>query len=180
MKKTLTTKLYYGEYPYKVTINTLPNANNKKQIKEMVSEIQSFNYKTLQQYGTFFVYFKDPSLMSIVEKHIPEKHIVEYCYPINQNHVDMLAADEKLITRKTLFEQKYRYAIRFDIVRNRVLADSIKEWYKDNKDLDIYCRENWLTSVIFANSKDDLMCAKLSLQGNMKIERIVLFDEIEK
>jgi hypothetical protein len=134
----------------------------------------------------YTLFFSDPEIFDHIKSTIGEQYLVEYEKPLDSQHSEMLEK-EKVITRKKLFYDKYRFAVRAKLKTQRGQYDSshinkMNLWcqeYFEGREGDYRANTDWNASFFFLNANDAMMF-KLSNSDFSSTERIVLISELEE
>ena len=211
MKEKILQKLYYGGFNHKATIisrqpyqifHGKKKEFNKSPFRSSVEEFvsgyldkdefrirENFSYLVSKEtHYTVSVYFKNPSIIKRLEEEYGN-FFIELEKPLNDNHTEVLEKD-KVITRKSLFHDKFRYCFRcsYDYQRSRTdQTDIFKEmvvWVEDNmkdktKNEDYKIFEGFGYNFYFAHPNDAMMFKMIWHDYIKSTERIRLISEIE-
>ena len=129
-------------------------------------------------------------------KSMPQR-VVEVVRPASQQHIDVLDKNKKIIVRKTLFNDQFRYKIYFksnyDLREQRYKP--VQDWLENFDNLEWAGNENlkkffyvknprvhvgW-TTALYLNSREDLMMLQLRFNDDISlIEEIVLLSEVSE
>ena len=203
MKKSHTSRLFYGRFPYKILISraALPNDiyyhlgwtihgcqtwlaenNIEHRMYNQVKHTGKKKNKTEIVNASLFLRKKSDFDACIAEF---EDNIVGTISPYDEKHVDVLLDNTKILIRSKLLFSKYRYVVIF----NRKWAessDNITEWVKDtfsdpNDDKSLLVRysvDGWNPRLYLTN-ESDLMLTKLTWSENIKeVTVICTYDEL--
>jgi hypothetical protein len=206
MKELATKKLYYKVFDRRLVVNCQITEKDKKlPTQEVITWLMNRKYSKADWRGIqtssgqwhthfswktnsihFTVFFKDEQVFEYLKSVIGEENFVEYEKPLNSNHAKVLDS-EKVIIRKKLFFDKFRYAVRVKArLRNgsystehiREMSEWCRDYFKDRPN--DYSANVHFNATYFFNDPKDVMMFKLSHDEIHVTERITLIDEIEK
>lgn len=197
-----TEKLFYKKYDRRLQIRIrykrgdekIPTAEILQWLLKSKFGKDSWTGRTSTSYtgGMAFhynVYFSDPAIYGYLSSVLNSEYLLEYEKPRDDAHKEMLAT-EKVITRKILFHNQYRVAIRveperkgwgYSSARIRNMIDWCEEqWGKESLNRDRYRINHWNNATFFFTDAKDAMLFKLANQDIKSTERVVLLSEIEE
>ena len=192
-----TTKLFYGEFPYKLVlhhqnIDIDDWYSHMRKTLEYLRDLPKDSYRVrhLKTLQLFFKLRKD--LVNILDR--DHTFAIEVHEPLNKKHYEHLIQNPHCITRTTLFWNRYRYKITFNNSEN-FTADWFVGFFND-KDPDRYrygasmakmirskgkYEYYWCNPVLYLADNDDVMLCKLAMNDKIfKIETAITFDEFKE
>jgi len=183
---------YYGFYSQPMYINRreLVDALRKSVIKRTTDT----NYRIrVEAYSVSFFTSCDQDVISLVEN--LGARLQSFDKPVNEAHIDLVTNHTKVLVRKNLFENYYKFKIYFkpDWKERSERFPKIKEWvdtlqcdYKLNSVLSWYLntkrpiRNLGHTIAVYLNDPGDLMMCQLRFNDQiLKIEEAVLVEDLE-
>lgn len=204
MKKLYTKKIYHKKFDHRIVFNTRQSNRVRQDKKQPTAETiewllannfkddqwRSFStYAYVNHVYTITVYCKGPVVKDFLLKNVDNKYISELEEPMDAEHSELLSSNDKLVTRKDLFFKKYRMCLRVSptqISAWQTSTDNIRkmqEWCVEQfgNDSDRYQTSGWARgNFYFADPKDALLF-KLTWGGDdVKTERVITVDELEK
>ena len=197
MQYKSTTKLFYGEFPYKAVLHHQGldvdewYANMRKLMKWLrLLPKNDFRVRQQNRIQLFFKWRKD--LVDVLDKN--HKFVSEVHEPFNKKHYEYLMDNKDCITRNTLFWSKYRYKITFSNART-LSSDWFQNFFKErdparyrygasmSKMLRVkgQYEHYWCNPVLYLAEKDDVVLCKLAMQDKIiRLETAVTFDEFKE
>jgi len=210
MEELYTKKIYYKKFTHRVVIDCTGAAvtqNSKKyDPKAPTGSVvfwllsNKFNPKEWQGLSTYSyikgttsysVFFKDKKVLDYLERNIGQTYFQILEKPLDDNHVELLENNDKLVTRKQLFYGKYRMCLRVSpkMVNkwqtSTTHIQEMKTWCRDQFGSPYEARDRYMMSgcrkgnFYFAEAKDALLF-KLTWGGeDVQTERVVTYKELE-
>lgn len=211
MKELFTKKIYYKKFNHRLAIACRKNNREiKKPTPEVIEYLMNtkfgkewrgitsssyegpYTWNRRASKNLYTVFFKDPRAFDYLEKIIGRDSFEEYEKPMDEQHTQMLEK-EKVLTRKILFHNKYRIALRVPSIRlkgqpgsSTAHVDDMEEWCAENlgpraSSLDLYMIQRWTNSTFYFANPKDAMLFKLVFGEYVKTtERVVLISELEE
>lgn len=207
MKNLFTRKIYHGKFDHRVTLKArhangqnkdIPSADVVDWLLHKEFKSTEIKYRTLNTYSyinstyTVSVYFKDAKVMEMLQKNIAADYFIEFEKPMDESHTALLESNDKLLTRKQLFFDKYRMVLRvkpqkknswsYDFTRIReIKAWCIEQFGSERANSDRYMMGGHSNgNFYFADTKDALLF-KLTWGGeDVKTERVITHAELEE
>jgi len=211
MEELYTKKIYYKKFTYRLVIDctgTFVTHGSKRYDSRaptssvifwlMNKKFPTSSWKGLGSYSyitgttSYTVFFKDKEILDYLEGEIGQKYFLALEKPLDDNHIEMLESNDKLVTRKQLFYGKYRLVLRVGPERIngwQIKTDNIqkiKQWCRDQFGNYYEARDRYMMSgyrrgnFYFADPKDALLF-KLTWGGQeVETERVVTYDELAK
>jgi hypothetical protein len=212
MKETFTKKIYYKKFNHRLAI--ICRKNNREpqkptpEILEWLLNIKfgknnwrgitsssyegPYTWQRRPAKNLYTVFFKDPEVFTYLAGIVGQDSFDEYERPMDDKHTEMLER-EKVITRKILFHNKYRIAIRVPARKSTTYPgtttkhlDEMEEWLTDNlgkrwESQDIYMVNRWTNGTFYFTNPKDAMLFKLVWGEYIgATERVVLISEMEE
>lgn len=199
-----TKKLYYGIYPYKLTLSfhTLRNKSKageplflKKRDEVWQYFLTKYGYKRLdkwkknwefrisESYWTIYVYLKNfRDVEELMARY--SEFIHEYERPESPEQLAALQNEAKIVIKDTLYFNTFRWRLGCK-VKTLQDCDEISDWlneYGDNAGWKSY--EDWVftssSGSIYLKDEKQIMLLRLLLGPKVKfVEKVVLKNEIE-
>jgi len=192
-----TKKLYFGTYPYKISLSFKPaigfnNFTNKRNlIKSWVEKHYGIKHndkwkknwciRLTESYYSFNFYARTKDDADKIIKKF-SNDISGYERPENEEHLNILLQEEKIIIKDYLYHNLYRY--RFQCKnRNKEDWSEIYEWISEygknagwtNDDWDF----TWSSGSLYIRDVNQLLIVRLALNHKINyLEKVVLKSEI--
>lgn len=207
MKRTYTSKLFYGQYPYKITIickigtgNTGAGSSWTVHECRQWLNARSIDYKIYTSFGGHgrVRYRRGKALVLKCSLFLKSKDHFDLCLqkwpddiasvvePLAENHVTYLENNTTTSIRKKLIYGKFRYAVRFKYrygLSYKDLQDWVIETYGDRtiSDPPVKYRHDRYHPVLYLCDESDLMVAKLTWSDLIEIVTVVrTYDELHQ
>ena len=192
-----TTKLFYGEFPYKLVMHHQHEDIDgwygaMRKILEWMKTLPDNVYR-VRHMKTFQMFFKTrKDLMHVLDNN--HQYVTEVHEPLNKKHYEHLIKNPGCLTRTTLFWNKYRYKITFDSSNNfpvdwfeGFFNDKDSTRYRYGSSLTKMIRTKgsyeyyWCNPVLYLAEKDDVMLCKLAMHDQiLKVETAITYDEFKE
>ena len=192
-----TTKLFYGEFPYKLVLHhqniDIDNwYTHMRKTLEWLRNLPKENYR-VRHMNSMQLFFKSrKDLMHVLDN--DHRYAIEVHEPINKKHYEHLMDNPNCITRTTLFWNKYKYKITFDNHKNfspewftGFFQDRDPSRYRYGSSMAKMIRTKgqyeyyWCNPVLYLANNDDVMLCKLAMNDKiLKIETAITFDEFKE
>ena len=194
MQESFIQKLYYGKFTHKAVIKCRNHRGKVTQpTGEVVEWLMAKKFKKDEWKGLhtwertgyrYTVYFKGEDVLKFLIDQITEEFIVSTEKPMSTEHLKVLET-EKVVTRRKLFYDKYRFAVRVSPKRQAGVWKSeavqeMCEWCQENFGAagDRYTMTYHSNASFFFRDANDVMLFKLSHHDIKTTERVMLFSEI--
>lgn len=212
MKELFTSKLYYGKFTHRVVISCTFSRNPPNRIPYfdvfdfVKANLEAKKYRTRYDgsthhrrdgnrrrsvRGAISIYFKDEAFLERLLEKYQEIDIVSVERPLNSAHTEVLET-ERVLVRKTLFHNKYRYCIRTNSIRkpgmynySRSHIEEMYLWHKETfpelvEGTDYRIYRGWNANFFFANPKDAMLMKLVWSSSIESTDRIMLLSELEQ
>jgi len=205
MKRTHTSQLFYGRYPYRITIiaairneasgskSTWTVSGCKKWLQE-----NAIDHKIRASFGGIRRRYKSKPLVLKCNLFLRNRDDVDRCLgkwptevdsivePLADSHVAYLENNTATVIRKKLTYGKFRYVVRFGY-RYDQSADGLHEWVKQTfldrpaSDPPIKYRHSRWWPILYLADESDLVLTKLSWNDAIKTVTIIrTYDELHQ
>lgn len=182
MIKNNTSRLYFGQFPYKICLSRSGPVNYRmwksgwnpvnclKLLKRKKSSFRVYTRIRWQKRKSQIVYKMYLFLSSKLDYDIfvkkYSKYIESITEPYSDHHVDLLKENTHVILRENLIYKKYRYVVNFRRAWHQSI-DDIDKWVNDNFYKNIGCGDiKWhpygYNPRIYLKNQEDLVLIKLT------------------
>lgn len=203
MQVLFTKKIYHKKFDHRLVIAIRGNVGDKKKPTGEVIEWLLTNkfdktdwrgtttYSYITRSSQYTVYFKKPEVLAFLKDAIANEYFNELERPMDEEHSQLLHSNDKLVTRKSLFYNKYRVCLR---VSPEVLSawqtstaniQKIKDWCREQfghewDNGDRYAMSGWSKGNFYFADPSDALLFKLTWGGeDVKTERVITVAELE-
>lgn len=200
MDVNYTPSLFYKKFPYKIILVRQGNLNsvgwnlrwtpqkclfwlNKRGISFRSNCRVRHSKKTGKITVTMRIFLENELDYNVCAKKW-QKYLVSVNKPYDQTHEDLLKNNEKLVIRKQLLWNKFRYIIKFKWSRNLIADGELSAWLRENLvinhgDHHIKWKMNSWHPKVYTNDLSDLTLIKLVWSDHIsEITLIQTIDEI--
>lgn len=197
-----TKKLFFSQYPYKVTLNFIGIPTNKRHARfsETMNDIwvwikktynktryetwkKDWDIRVSESYNIVHIYFRNYIHIEQFMARFNE-YIEIYERPENNEQLELLKNEDKIIIRDSLYYNMFRWRVQCKI-KNFHDCDEISEWlneYGENAGWDSY--KDWVftssSGSIYLKDEKQILLLRLGIGNKMKfVEKVILKSELE-